>query len=128
MTEKNKQIVSWVIIAVVIIAGIGFLFARSGKAGKLDEFAQCLEDKGAVFYGAFWCTHCQNQKELFGSSQKYLPYVECSTVDGKSQLPVCQEKQIQGYPLWEFSDGSKLSGEIPLETLAEKTGCQLPQQ
>jgi thiol-disulfide isomerase/thioredoxin len=94
--------------------------------GKYDELAVCLKDKGAVFYGAFWCTHCQSQKKLFESSAKLLPYVECSTADGQGQLQVCKDKKIEGYPTWIFADGSTLNGEVPLSTLAEKTSCALP--
>ncbi|MEK6827042.1 MAG: hypothetical protein AABX99_00990, partial [Nanoarchaeota archaeon] len=57
--------------------------------GKYDQFAQCLKDKGAVFYGAFWCSHCIAQKKLFGSSAKLLPYVECSTADASGQAQIC---------------------------------------
>ena len=29
-------------------------------------------------YGAFWCSHCHEQKEAFGSqAMKDFPYVEC---------------------------------------------------
>ena len=120
----NKTIIiSAVIIAV--IAGGYYLWQRTQTSGELDQFALCLKDKGAVFYGAFWCPHCQNQKKMFGRSQKLLPYVECSTADGRGQLPNCSEKKIEGYPTWEFADGERLSGEIPLQTLAEKTGCEL---
>lgn len=94
--------------------------------GKYDTFASCLKEKGAVFYGAFWCTHCQAQKKLFGSSAKLLNYVECSTLDGNNQLPVCRDKKIEGYPTWEFADGSRMNGEVPLQKLAEKTSCELP--
>ncbi|OGI72934.1 hypothetical protein A3D42_01645 [Candidatus Nomurabacteria bacterium RIFCSPHIGHO2_02_FULL_41_18] len=94
--------------------------------GEYDEFAQCLSDKGAKFYGAFWCPHCANQKKMFGSSQKFLPYIECSNPAGSAQLPICTEKGINTYPTWEFADGSRLSGEIPMAQLAEKTGCVLP--
>ncbi len=94
--------------------------------GKYDTFAQCLKDKGAVFYGAFWCPHCQATKKLFGSSQKLLPYVECSAPDGNAQTQACIDKKITGYPTWEFADGSRLNGEIALEQLAEKTSCELP--
>lgn len=118
----------WILIAVVIIGGVVWLNVRdNGQPGKYDTFAQCLKDKGAVFYGAFWCSHCQNQKKMFGKSEKLLNYVECSTPDGKGQLQACKDKNITGYPTWEFSDASRLSGEIPLENLAEKTGCALPQ-
>ncbi len=76
-------------------------------------------------YGAFWCPHCQNQKKMFGSAADLLPYVECSTPDGKGQLTICKEKNIEGYPTWEFSDGTRLSGEVPLQTLAAKSGCEI---
>ena len=127
MTQRTKSIFIWSIVGVAVITGIFFLVSANSKPGKLDEFAQCLKDKGAVFYGAFWCPHCQNQKAMFGKSQKLLPYVECSKPDGKNQLAVCQEKKITGYPTWEFADGSRESGEVSLEKLAEKTGCQQPQ-
>lgn len=94
--------------------------------GQLDGFAQCLKDKGAVFYGAFWCPHCKEQKKMFGSSVKLLPYVECSTLDGKGQTKECIDKNVTSYPTWEFADGSRLTGKVPLEQLAEKTSCALP--
>ena len=94
---------------------------------KYDGFAQCLKDKGATFYGAFWCPHCKTQKKLFGSSVKLLPYVECSTPDGNSQTAECIAKKIESYPTWIFADGAQLTGEIPLTQLAEKTSCVLPE-
>lgn len=105
---------------------IGWYVYSRNQPGELDGFALCLEEKGAVFYGAFWCPHCQSQKAMFGRSEKLLPYVECSTPDGQNQAEECRAKNIEGYPTWEFNDGSRLTGEIPLETLAEKTGCELP--
>ena len=118
-----------VIIGIIVIAGFISLYANNSSTTateKLDTFAACLKDKGAVFYGAFWCPHCQKQKAMFGNSVKYLPYVECSTPDAKDQLPVCNEKKIENYPTWIFADGSRLIGEVPLATLAEKTSCTLP--
>ena len=115
----------WGAIALIVIAAlVGSVFI-SQQPGRHDGFAQCLKDKGATFYGAFWCPHCQAQKALFGRSAKLLPYVECSTPDGQRQLQVCQDKQIQSYPTWEFSDGSRINGEATLAQLAEKTGCAL---
>lgn len=111
-------------IATVIVRGGGG--AASNGPGKYDEFATCLKDKGAIFYGAFWCPHCQAEKKLFGSSAKLLPYVECSTADANGQTQICIDKGIKSYPTWIFADGSQLTGEIPLEQLAEKTSCVLP--
>ena len=127
MKKNAKKFLIWGIIAVAAIAGVYFAIRASSAPGELDAFAGCLKDKDAVFYGAFWCQHCQNQKALFGKSAKLLPYVECSTADGRSQLPICKDKKIEGYPTWIFEDGARESGEIALEKLAEKTGCALPQ-
>ena len=106
-----------------------FLFTSPSQPGIYDEFAQCLKDKGAVFYGTFWCPHCQAQKALFGKSVKYLPYIECSTPDSQGQLQVCKDANITSYPTWEFNASStdRLIGEIELSVLAEKTGCELPE-
>lgn len=123
---KKGVLIFWLIVAALVVAGFGGSLYVKNKPSELNGFAQCLKDNGALFYGAFWCPHCQNQKKMFGNAAKYLPYVECSTADGKSQLQLCKDKGVEGYPTWEFADGSRLSGEVPLATLAEKTGCVLP--
>lgn len=113
------------ICVLLVLAGGYFIFSPKNSI-NLDSFAQCLKDKGATFYGAFWCPHCQSQKKLFGTAEKYLPYVECSTPDGKGQQDVCKQKNITGYPTWTFADESSKSGEISLPDLADKTQCVLP--
>ena len=110
----------------VFVGFIAWLVVTPGKPGKLDAFATCIKDSGAKFYGAFWCPHCQKQKAMFGKSAKILPYIECSTPDGKSQMSVCKDAGVEGYPTWEFKDGTRMSGEVALETLGEKTQCELP--
>lgn len=128
--NKNAKIFI-LIIGLLILGTIGMTLLQSNSVpaspGKYDTFATCLKDKGATFYGAFWCPHCQAQKKLFGTSQKLLPYVECSLPNGQGQTQVCKDKKIEGYPTWEFADGARLNGEIPLQQLADKTFCALPQ-
>lgn len=114
-------------VLILLAAGIfAYFYLQNHSSQKLDSFASCLKDKGAIFYGAFWCPHCQSQKKLFGSSEKNLPYIECSTPNGKEQTQECKDKNITGYPTWEFSGGEKVSGELKLEELSKKTNCQLP--
>ena len=129
----NTNVKIFIAVIVLLIVGtITTVILRSDQTsstepGKYDTFAMCLKDKGATFYGAFWCPHCQSQKRLFGKSAKLLPYVECSTADGNAQTQICIDKNISGYPTWEFLDGERLDGEVSLVRLAEKTGCVLPE-
>ncbi len=122
---KKKMGIGWVIAAGMVLI-VSFLYLGRRGRTDLEPFAQCLKDKGVVFYGAFWCQHCQNQKALFGTAVGKLPYVECSTPDTSGRTAVCVEKEVKSYPTWVFSDGSRESGELSLEHLAEKTGCVLP--
>lgn len=121
------------VMGIALVAGaallVSFIAVKSGaqnRAGRLDEFVKCTKEKGAAFYGAFWCKHCQNQKKAFGSSARYLKYIECSSPNGTTQSPACVEKGIASYPTWEFADGSRESGELSLQRIAAKTGCPLP--
>lgn len=126
--RKLRKYIVRIILLIIAAAGIVLVVQSATRPGQYDEFATCLKDSGAKFYGAFWCPHCQAQKKMFGKSQKKLPYVECSTPDGKGQKPICIDAGIEGYPTWIFADGSQLSGEVELTTLAEKTSCALPVQ
>ncbi len=123
MSKKTLIIIGAVFLVIVVL---GYLFMVSTKPTQLDSFASCLGEKGLKFYGAFWCPHCQAQKALFGSAAEKLPYIECSSKDGKTQLPICNEKNISTYPTWFFPDGSSESGELTLEKLSEKSSCPLP--
>jgi len=60
-----------------------------------DAFAKCLTEKGFTMYGAEWCSHCKAEKAMFGSSFKYINYVECP-----DNLQLCIDKGIAGYPTW----------------------------
>lgn len=121
----KKSSFGWVVGGVAIAIVAGLVIWNNNRPGTHDAFARCLKEKGAVFYGAFWCPHCQSQKKQFGRSERLLPYVECSTPDGREQAVACKEKGIQSYPTWIFSDGSKETGVLPMSALAEKTGCAI---
>jgi thiol-disulfide isomerase/thioredoxin len=129
MEKKVRNLLLIIVAALVVIGGAWYLLFNyeQAQSTRLAGFAQCVGASGAKFYGAFWCPHCQDEKKLFGDAAKDLPYVECSTPDTNGQLQVCQDQGIQVYPTWKFADGSKVEGEISLQDLAQKTGCQLPQ-
>lgn len=126
----------YVLIGLVIVGGFIWLIVTPGKPGIYDDFAKCIRDKKTVtFFGAFWCPHCQAEKARFGKSAEYLPYVECSTPDGKGQLQVCNDAGITTYPTWQFATGTNAlattttrhEGEMELVDLAAETSCVLPQ-
>ncbi|MCR4311331.1 MAG: hypothetical protein NUV54_02065 [Candidatus Taylorbacteria bacterium] len=127
MEKSSRLTVIGGAVALAVLLGILFYSGNlESGPGRLDAFAKCLTEKGSVFYGAFWCPHCQTQKKMFDTSKQFLPYVECSSPNGQTQLEICKENEITSYPTWVFADLSRLTGEVALETLAEKTGCILP--
>ncbi len=125
---KKGVLIFWGIIIAVIVLALGSSFFVSASPGRHDKLAQCIKDQGTVFYGAFWCPHCQRTKGLFGSSAKLLPYVECSTPDQRGQTQICIDKKISTYPTWIRPDGAQMSGEHTLEEWAAFSGCTVDGQ
>ena len=95
---------------------------------KLDDFTRCLTDKKAVMYGAFYCEHCKEQKDLFGDSAQYLPYVECVERGTRKVTDQCKTLGIRRTPTWIFEQsGERVDGKVlSLQELSQKTGCKLP--
>jgi hypothetical protein len=113
-------------IAVIVILGAGYYsYSHREKPGSLDGFAKCTAQKGVKMYGAYWCPHCAEQKDAFGTSFKFVNYVECATPGTKAQNQVCKDAGITHYPTWEFADKTRLEGPQDLKTLKDKTGCPL---
>ncbi len=78
-------------------------------------------------YGAWWCPHCAEQKELFGFAFQHVNYNECG-IEGQTHSisDQCKSAGIQHFPTWQFPDGHRDEGVEPLADLAKKTGCKLP--
>ena len=48
------------------------------SSSRTLELAKRLKAAGAKMYGAFWCSHCFEQKQAFGKeAMADFPYVEC---------------------------------------------------
>ena len=66
--------------------------------------AKHLQAVGARMYGAFWCSHCYEQKQMFGrQAMEYVGYVECYPEGYRSGVEMagaCKEADIQGFPTW----------------------------
>jgi uncharacterized membrane protein len=84
--------------------------------------ARHLKQIGAKEYGAYWCPHCHEQKQLFGKeAAKELNYIECDAKGQNGRPDLCQAAKIEGYPTWEIN-GQLYSGTQSLQKLADISG------
>lgn len=125
--EPSPALRKVLVLAAVVLVAVGlFFFLRKKHDNRMDAFAKCLGDKGAKMYGAFWCPHCADQKERFGPSFQFAPYVECGIKGSRATAQVCLDAGIKHYPTWVFADGARVEGDHTLEFLGQETGCPLP--
>src|SRR3984885_15350888 len=121
---KTKKILLYSVV-VILLAGI-FMGVRYYQNHRYDSFAQCLASKQAKMYGLYWCPHCLEQKEMFGQSFRYVPYVECA-IKGSKEMPAeCKMAGVKLFPSWQFGADPPKEGVLSLEALSDKTGCSLP--
>lgn len=119
---ENKKI-KWFVFGIAAVLAIAILFYGRGSItgnavipGQYDDFAKYLSGQGVKMYGTEWCSHCKNQKELFGPSFRYVNYIDC---DKKREE--CSSAGVQGYPTWKIN-GQNYPGEQSLERLAQLSG------
>lgn len=118
-----------IVIGIFILAG-GLLVAMIlyRQSHRYDSFAKCLKDRHVLMYGAYWCPHCAEQKEKFGASFKYAPYVECGIPGNtRGEQEVCKDAGIKHFPTWQFPPvGERVEQVLSLDDLSDRTGCPLP--
>ena len=85
--------------------------------------AEHLKKTGAKMYGGWFCSHCYEQKQLFGREafKKNITYIECHEQGKNPQLELCRKEGIEGFPTWDIA-GKKHSGVQPPEELAKLSG------
>ncbi len=112
--------------AVVSEPGVGPPVTTPSSEAE-TSLANHLSVIGAKMYGAYWCPHCHDQKQLFGkTAYREIPYVECAPDGKNSQTALCQSvPEVTGFPTWEVN-GQFLSGSQSLQTLAEASGYEGP--
>ncbi len=89
------------------------------SSARALQVARRLQSVDAKMYGAFWCSHCFNQKQEFGTQvydEKLFTYVECDKEGFNEQSSVCKNKKIPGFPTWEIK-GKYYPGEKELKEL-----------
>ena len=114
-------------IALILAAFAAVIYLGLRKrSNRLDTFAKCVAAKPTTMYGAYWCPHCAEQKEMFESSFQFVPYVECGVPGSRDEAQVCKDAGIKHFPTWQFADGERREGTQPLQMLGAETGCDLP--
>ena len=115
---------SGLIVAIVLLGSV-FLQSKGLSASSKDTWqaglAKHLTEVKATMYGAYWCPHCMEQKELFGEAFKYINYVECDPMGRRANPALCHEKGIKVYPTWEIK-GNFYQGVRSLEELFKLSG------
>jgi uncharacterized membrane protein len=113
-------------LAILLVHG-NYIAAQSEPTGPEDPatraLAEHLAEEGALFYGASWCPHCQEQKRLFGASAGRLPYIECSPAGRNApQAPSCNNAGVHTYPTWVINGRIFVGEVLSLARLADETG------
>ncbi len=120
---KSRDKLVWAGIGIVlVIAYVGFWYHNNHR---YDDFAKCMASKQVKMYGAYWCPHCAEQKEILGKSYRFV-YVECGVQGSHSESDECKALGIKGFPSWRFPDGSMIPLVFSAAELSDKTGCSLP--
>mmetsp|Transcript_23540 Transcript_23540/g.72417 ORF Transcript_23540/g.72417 Transcript_23540/m.72417 type:complete len:385 (-) Transcript_23540:168-1322(-) len=95
---------------------------QTESSARSLRLAKHLTAKGARCFGAYWCSHCFHQKEIFGrEAATLLTYVECAADGADSQRGLCQQTGINGFPTWQI-DGVLYPGEKSLAELEALSG------
>jgi hypothetical protein len=90
--------------------------------------AEHLKKTGAKMYGGWFCSHCYEQKQLFGREAKAnINYIECHPQGKDPQVDLCRKEGIEGFPTWDIG-GKKYPGTQPPEQLAKLSGYTGPQE
>ena len=77
-----------------------------------------LKNLNSKMFGAYWCSHCYDQKQAFGKEayEKYIQYIECASDGADNQVGFCKESKVPGYPTWQIN-GKLYPGQKTLDEL-----------
>jgi len=120
MRKSTIAVIAAIVVIVLAVGLYAAFFIKPTSTPNVDAFAKCISEKGATFYGASWCGHCANQKQLFNSSFQYVNYVECTENED-----LCKQKGVEAFPTW-IINGTKYEGEQSFQQLSGLTGCPVP--
>jgi hypothetical protein len=100
------------------VAGASTNAASDYSNSYLEKLAKFMTEKGMVLYGAYWCSHCKEQKAEFGDALKHIDYVECDPKGENANPDECVANNIKAYPTWIYN-GQKVDSNgdlVPIST------------
>ena len=106
-----------------VLAGaiaINFITTDSRAKTPFGVFTQCVKVSGTKLYVASIAGLSGNFKVF----AKAIGAVECVLSDS-TQKPECAAKNFPGYPAWEFPNGSVKTSILPVQDVAQNSGCAL---
>ncbi|MGA8867708.1 MAG: hypothetical protein WB510_12100 [Candidatus Sulfotelmatobacter sp.] len=112
----------------MIGAGILVLLAAAYAAGwyhrnhRYDSLAKCMASRQVKMYGAYWCPHCADQKEILGKAYRFV-YVECGMPGSHAESEQCKALGVKVFPTWRFTDAALTPGVFSAQELSDRTGC-----
>jgi hypothetical protein len=106
-----------------------------------EVLALCLNDIGAMLYGAYWCGACRNQRYQFAPYHELINYVDCYfdpevgildyPKDECADVVLMDEERgevpLEAFPTWTFDENPHYDywvGTATFEMLAEMSGCE----
>lgn len=139
--DRRSAVVTAIAVTIVgigLVGSGGHLLVARAEALQPDPSSVSIADNraiaglvahlrkiGAKMYGAYWCPHCSQQKELFGAAFRSIDYVECDPKGANARASLCKTAKITGYPTWEIN-GKLYPGTQSLEDLAKLSGYSGP--
>jgi len=116
---EGLAIASVVCIVMVVFLSFfvftGYFVAK--PAPGANALAKCLTYKNATVYVSKYCSHCAEQKALFGDAFSLLNSIDCA-----DDQQACARAGVGAVPTWSIS-GKHYEGTQTLERLAELSGC-----
>jgi|SRR3989344_2807455 len=118
MKKILKSHWKYIVIALILL---GALYSYKNITKKeiqsqYEDFAKYLTEQGVKMYGTEWCSHCKNQKKLFGNSFQYINYTDCDKDRNE-----CDIAGITGYPTWKINNKA-YPGEQSIKRLTQLSG------
>jgi len=121
---KLKNWISLVLLLHTLLYGYYQLY---GDNFAKENLARCLTSKGAKLYGNSEDA-TRRQLLLFGDASKHIYFINCGL-----NLTRCEDngilvgKQISNpvWPVWKFTSGQRIDGEVTLKDIASIAKCSL---